>query len=90
MITNVVHNETKQVEEINNEINDIFDDQMIDYEKLEELINIVFYGLEDKEIIVRWSCAKGLARITERLNEDLANDILDTLLEIKNHSKSYE
>jgi len=69
---------------------DIFDENEIDYEKLEDLINIVFYGLEDKEIIVRWSCAKGIARISERLNSELSNDILENLLNVTKYNQSYE
>ena len=46
------------------------------FELLESVVEFLLDNLEDKEYIVRWSCAKGLGRICERLTKDMAEDIL--------------
>jgi len=51
------------------------DDNLDDnqYEQLEFIIQYLLDGLKDEDNIVRWTAAKGIGRITMRLNEDFAD-----------------
>ncbi|KAG2226582.1 hypothetical protein INT45_005068 [Circinella minor] len=51
-------------------------------DNLETIIDILLNGLRDKDTIVRWSAAKGIGRITQRLPHELAEDVIDYLLEL--------
>ncbi|KAG1226647.1 hypothetical protein G6F35_002844 [Rhizopus arrhizus] len=51
-------------------------------ESLEIIIEILLNGLRDKDTIVRWSAAKGIGRITQRLPQELAEDVVSSLLEL--------
>ncbi|KAI8082900.1 tubulin-specific chaperone D-like protein [Halteromyces radiatus] len=51
-------------------------------EHLETIIDILLNGLRDKDTIVRWSAAKGMGRITQRLPQELAEDVIGSLLEL--------
>ncbi|RCI04360.1 hypothetical protein CU098_011555 [Rhizopus stolonifer] len=51
-------------------------------ENLEVIIEILLNGLRDKDTIVRWSSAKGIGRITQRLPQELAEDVVSSLLEL--------
>ncbi|CAO3634880.1 unnamed protein product [Cunninghamella echinulata] len=51
-------------------------------ENLEVIIDILLTGLRDKDTIVRWSAAKGVGRITQRLPKELAEDVIGSLLEL--------
>ncbi|KAI9247117.1 armadillo-type protein [Helicostylum pulchrum] len=51
-------------------------------ENLEVIIEILLHGLRDKDTIVRWSAAKGIGRITQRLPQELAEDVVGSLLEL--------
>jgi HEAT repeat protein len=48
-------------------------------EVIEDVIELLLSGLQDKDTIVRWSAAKGLGRITQRLPQNLAEDIVDSI-----------
>lgn len=48
---------------------------------VETVLEIVLNGLKDKDTVVRWSAAKGVGRITGRLPKELANEIVDSVLE---------
>lgn len=50
--------------------------------EIEEIIEQLLNGLKDKDTIVRWSSAKGIGRITNRLSKDMADDILVSLLDL--------
>lgn len=52
----------------------------MDLQKLEEIIAFLFDQLGDKDTVVRWSAAKGLGRITARLDLDLADDVVSEIL----------
>ncbi|KAF8194167.1 TBCD protein, partial [Pholiota molesta] len=45
-----------------------------------EDVELVFEALQDNSTIVRWSAAKGVARIAERLPKDFCNQVLETIL----------
>ncbi|XP_067938122.1 tubulin-specific chaperone D-like [Watersipora subatra] len=51
-------------------------------EEIEEVIEHLLTSLKDKDTIVRWSAAKGIGRITGRLPRELADDIIQSLLEL--------
>ncbi|CAO3632731.1 unnamed protein product [Cunninghamella blakesleeana] len=51
-------------------------------ENLEVIIDVLLTGLRDKDTIVRWSSAKGIGRITQRLPKELAEDVIGSLLEL--------
>ncbi|KAI8360820.1 armadillo-type protein [Blakeslea trispora] len=51
-------------------------------DSLEVVIEILLNGLRDKDTIVRWSAAKGIGRITQRLPQELAEDVVGSLLEL--------
>lgn len=51
-------------------------------EEIEEIIEQLLSGLKDQDTIVRWSSAKGIGRITNRLSLENADDIVQSLLEL--------
>lgn len=60
-------------------------DSELDYDipnELEDVIEILLNGLRQGSTVVRWSAAKGIGRITSRLSKDLAEPILDSILEL--------
>jgi hypothetical protein len=57
------------------------DDDVAVPDEIEEILGILLTGITDKDTIVRWSSAKGIGRITDRLSLQLANEVLDSLLD---------
>lgn len=56
-------------------------EQSIDVpEEVEIVLEQLFHGLEDKDTVVRWSAAKGVARIAERLPTDFTDQVLGTVM----------
>ncbi|CAG8620624.1 15997_t:CDS:10, partial [Racocetra fulgida] len=51
-------------------------------EQLEEIIEILLNGLRSKDTVVRWSAAKGIGRIAQRLPRELADDVIGSLFEL--------
>ncbi|KAF9454706.1 ARM repeat-containing protein [Macrolepiota fuliginosa MF-IS2] len=51
-------------------------------EVVETLLQGLFEALQDKDTVVRWSAAKGVARVAERLSQDFASQILDTVMDM--------
>ncbi|KAJ7780620.1 TBCD protein [Mycena maculata] len=49
-------------------------------EEVEVVLEQLFKSLQDKDTIVRWSAAKAVARIAERLPTEFADQVLETLL----------
>ncbi|TFK27742.1 TBCD protein [Coprinopsis marcescibilis] len=49
-------------------------------EDVEVILEQMFDSLQDKETVVRWSAAKGVARIAEHLPADFALQIVETVL----------
>ena len=76
--------ETKKMEEENNEIKEENDelDYEINFEYLETIIDFLINNLSDKEYIVRWSAAKGLGRLCERLTKSMVEEIFGNLFEL--------
>lgn len=50
-------------------------------EEVENVIEQLLMGLKDKETIVRWSSAKGIGRVTGRLPKELADEVVESVLE---------
>ena len=50
--------------------------------EIEEITKQLLFGLKDKDTIVRWSSAKGIGRITNRLPKDMAEDVLVSVLDL--------
>uniref|UniRef100_S4RVL6 Tubulin-folding cofactor D ARM repeats domain-containing protein n=1 Tax=Petromyzon marinus TaxID=7757 RepID=S4RVL6_PETMA len=62
--------------------NDDDDDEDDDIpEEMEGIIEHLLFGLKDKDTVVRWSAAKGIGRVTGRLQKDLADDVVASILE---------
>jgi tubulin-specific chaperone D len=57
------------------------EDEKIPHE-IEEIIEQLLIGLRDRDTIVRWSSAKGIGRITNRLAAEMADDILASVLDL--------
>lgn len=72
-------NKTESIKKIKTEEED--DDEMIP-EEIEEIIEQLLTGLKDTDTIVRWSAAKGIGRITNRLPKEMAHDVLSSLLDL--------
>lgn len=51
-------------------------------QQLEEIIEILLNGLRSKDTVVRWSAAKGIGRIAQRLPRELADDVIGSLFEL--------
>ncbi|KAG8909114.1 hypothetical protein FRC00_010736 [Tulasnella sp. 408] len=49
-------------------------------DRIENTIENLLTALQDRDTVVRWSAAKGLARVAERLPEDYASQILETVI----------
>ncbi|KAG2155948.1 tubulin folding cofactor D C terminal-domain-containing protein [Suillus bovinus] len=66
-------------ETINGNIDD--DDEDIDVpEEIDTILESLFKSLQDKDTVVRWSAAKGIARLSERLPSDFSSQVLETIL----------
>uniref|UniRef100_A0A8D3DGB9 Tubulin-specific chaperone D n=1 Tax=Scophthalmus maximus TaxID=52904 RepID=A0A8D3DGB9_SCOMX len=50
-------------------------------EEVETVIENLLVGLKDKETIVRWSAAKGIGRLAGRLPKELADEVVESLLD---------
>ncbi|KAG6841983.1 hypothetical protein C0991_004474 [Blastosporella zonata] len=48
--------------------------------EVEDVLEQLFNALQDKDTVVRWSAAKGIARISDRLPSDFSDQILETIL----------
>nr|XP_009859600.1 tubulin-specific chaperone D-like [Ciona intestinalis]XP_018668800.1 tubulin-specific chaperone D-like [Ciona intestinalis] len=57
------------------------DDEYDVPEEVETVIEVVLNGLKDKDTVVRWSSAKGVGRITGRLPKELADEVVQSVLE---------
>ena len=60
----------------------------VDEEELEFVIEFLISSLRDKDTVVRWSAAKGIGRITGRLEMEMANDVVATVIELLGPNES--
>lgn len=49
---------------------------------IEDIFEYLIQGMRDKAIVIRWSAAKGIGRITARLPIDLADDVVGFVLNL--------
>ncbi|OJA17158.1 hypothetical protein AZE42_00195 [Rhizopogon vesiculosus] len=49
-------------------------------EEIDTILESLFKALQDKDTVVRWSAAKGIARLSERLPSDFSSQVLETIL----------
>merc|ERR1719334_400912 len=64
------------------DMNIIEDDQLVIPDIIEAIIEDLLVGLRDKDTVVRWSAAKGIGRVTGRLPKELADEVVESLLEL--------
>ncbi|XP_049849941.1 tubulin-specific chaperone D-like [Schistocerca gregaria] len=57
-------------------------------EHLEAIVRLMLYGLRDRESVVRYSSAKGIARISSHLTRLLVDDVLDSLVALLDRRES--
>ena len=86
-LRNVLEKESENKEEEKNENKNENEDEdelnyAINFEYLESIIDFLINNLSDKEYIVRWSAAKGLGRLCERLTKSMVEEIFKNLFEI--------
>ncbi|KAI1315977.1 hypothetical protein EDD11_010559 [Mortierella claussenii] len=59
------------------------DDENFDVpEAIEGVVERLMNGLRDRDTIVRWSAAKGMGRISNRLPKDMADDVVGSIFEL--------
>lgn len=58
------------------------DDETLVPEAVEGILEQLLSGLRDADTVVRWSAAKGVGRITGRLPVELADDVVETAIEL--------
>ena len=58
---------------------EMLDEDEIDFEQLEFIIQLLLDSLKDPDTAVRWTAAKGLGRITQRLTKDFGDQIVEQL-----------
>ncbi|KAJ3002241.1 hypothetical protein HKX48_002419, partial [Thoreauomyces humboldtii] len=51
-------------------------------EEMDTVVGILMNGLRDRDTIVRWSAAKGIGRVMNRLPHDLGQDIVGSILDL--------
>ncbi|KAK1233809.1 hypothetical protein PQX77_003015 [Marasmius sp. AFHP31] len=68
------------VEENSQQSANPFEDDIDVPEEEEAILEQLFGALQDRDTVVRWSAAKGVARISERLPSEFAQQVLDTIL----------
>lgn len=49
-------------------------------EEIEAALEELFQALQDRDTVVRWSAAKGIARISERLPAEFTGQVVDTVI----------
>ena len=60
----------------------MLEEEDVDFEKLEHIIQLLLESLKDEDNVVRWTSAKGLGRITQRLTKDFADQVVEQLPEL--------
>ena len=51
-------------------------------EEMEEVLETLLTGLRDKDTVVRWSAAKGVGRVTARLPQEMADEVVGFVLQL--------
>lgn len=61
---------------------DVDEDNGCAFEELEDVIDVLLTGLRSASTIIRWSAAKGLGRICNRLPKEMAVSVLECILQL--------
>ena len=69
----------EQLDSLNND-----EENEIVRSEIEDVIEMLLRGLCDEATVVRWSSAKGIGRITERLPSDCADDVVEAVIHLCN------
>lgn len=77
MVSKQVENEAKAEED-----EEMIEEDEINFEQLETIIQLLLESLKDDDSVVRWSAAKGIGRITQRLTKDFGDQIVEQLFDI--------
>lgn len=56
---------------------EMIEEDEINFEQLETIIQLLLESLKDDDNVVRWSAAKGIGRITQRLTKDFGDQIVE-------------
>ncbi|KDR82781.1 hypothetical protein GALMADRAFT_220773 [Galerina marginata CBS 339.88] len=48
--------------------------------EIEDILEQMFEALQDRDTVVRWSAAKGVARVAQRLPKDFSSQVLETVM----------
>ncbi|KIJ62569.1 hypothetical protein HYDPIDRAFT_157330 [Hydnomerulius pinastri MD-312] len=64
----------------NNQDDNGEDDDIDVPEEVETILEELFKCLQDRDTVVRWSAAKGIGRLSERLPTDFSSQVLETIL----------
>ena len=56
-------------------------------DEVEDIVEQLLVGLRDRDTIVRWSAAKGVGRLTSRLPESHADDVVAAVFELFSDSE---
>jgi HEAT repeat protein len=51
-------------------------------EEVEEVIEALLAGLQDRDTVVRWSAAKGVGRVTGCLPRELGDEVVESVLQL--------
>ncbi|KAF9436861.1 hypothetical protein BGZ76_002746 [Entomortierella beljakovae] len=72
------------VEKVSNSIaEETEDDENFEVpDEIENVIERLMSGLRDRDTIVRWSAAKGIGRISNRLPKEMADDVVGSIFEL--------
>ncbi|KIN99611.1 hypothetical protein M404DRAFT_16471 [Pisolithus tinctorius Marx 270] len=58
------------------------DDEIDAPEELEVILDVLFKAVQDRDTVVRWSAAKGIGRLSERLSNDFAGQVMENILHL--------
>ena len=64
------------------------DEDEINFDQLEFIIQHLLESLKDTDNVVRWTAAKGIGRITQRLSKDFADQIVEQLHDLFSASET--
>ena len=58
------------------------DEKLSSVTEMEEIIDMLLISLKDRDTVVRWSAAKGIGRTCMRLSRELADEVVEAVLNI--------
>ncbi len=52
--------------------------------EVDRVVHVLLEGLKDRDTVVRWTAAKGIGRVTERIPADFAEEVVEAVMELCN------